>query len=143
MHEAFGQSLNNHSNGVYMNQRLAVAIEENGTKEIVAEHFGRCSKFNVCELDEQKKIIKYETYFNPLAGEHGGSCQIPAYVKQFNINTIIAGGMGPKAVSNFLQFGINVITAPGLLYEEAVDLFIKGKLSGYEVCAHGNEHHHN
>ena len=37
-----------------MNRRLAVAIEENGTKEIVAEHFGRCSKFNVCEFDEQK-----------------------------------------------------------------------------------------
>ena len=126
-----------------MNQRLAVAIEENGTKEIVAEHFGRCSKFNVCEIDEQKKVIKDETYFNPLAGEHGGACQIPSYVKQFNINTIIAGGMGQKAVSNFLQFGINVITAPGLLYEDALNLFIQGKLSGYQVCAHEHNHDHN
>jgi len=125
-----------------MNQRLAVAIEENGAKEIVAEHFGRCSKFNICELDEQKKIIKNETYFNPLAGEHGGSCQIPGYVKQFNVNTIIAGGMGQKAVSNFLSFGIDVITAPGLLYEEALSLFIQGKLSGYSVCAHEYNHNH-
>jgi len=59
------------------------------------------------------------------------------------VGTIIAGGMGQKAVSNFLEFGINVITAPGLLYEDALNLFIAGKLSGYEVCAHGNEHHHN
>ncbi|MFA6978616.1 MAG: NifB/NifX family molybdenum-iron cluster-binding protein [Ignavibacteriaceae bacterium] len=125
-----------------MNQRLAVAIEENGDQQIVAEHFGRCTKFNVCEFDEQNKIIKKETYFNPLAGEHGGVCQLPGYVKQYNVGTIIAGGMGQKAVSNFLGFGINVITAPGLLYEDALNLFIAGKLSGYEVCAHGNEHHH-
>ena len=126
-----------------MNQRLAVAIEENDDQQIVAEHFGRCTKFNVCEFDEQNKIIKKETYFNPLAGEHGGVCQLPGYVKQYNVGTIIAGGMGQKAVSNFLGFGINVITAPGLIYEDALNLFITGKLSGYEVCAHGNEHHHN
>jgi predicted Fe-Mo cluster-binding NifX family protein len=126
-----------------MNQRLAVAIEETGTKEIVAEHFGRCSKFNVCELDENKKIIKNETYFNPLAGEHGGSCQLPGYVKQFNVSTIIAGGMGQKAISNFLGNGISVITAPGLLYEDAINQFIQGKLSGYEACAHEHDHHHN
>ncbi len=128
-----------------MNQRLAVAIEENGIQEIVAEHFGRCSKFNVCEVDEQKKIVKRETYFNPLVGEHGGACQLPGYVKQYNVSTIIAGGMGQKAVSNFLDYGINVITAPGLAYEEALNLFIQGKLSGFEVCSHehDNEHHNN
>ena len=123
-----------------MNQRLAIAIEVNGDEERVAEHFGKCSKFNVCELDDQKKVLKLEVYFNPLAGEHGGACQLPGYVKQYNVGTIIAGGMGQKAVSNFLQYGINVITAPGLLYEEALNLFIQGKLSGYEVCSH--EHHH-
>ncbi len=126
-----------------MNQRIAVAIEENGNREIVAEHFGRCSKFNVCEIDGQKKVIKNETYFNPIAGEHGGACQIPGYVKQFNVNTVIAGGMGQKAVSNFLAFGIDVITAPGLLYKEALNLFIQGKLSGYTVCAHENNRNHN
>lgn len=125
-----------------MNQRLAVAIEETGAEEKVAEHFGRCSKFYVCELDEQKKVLNKETFFNPLAGEHSGACQLPAYVKQFNVSTIIAGGMGQKAVSNFLQFGINVITAPGLLYDDALNLFIAGKLSGYDTCKHENGHHH-
>jgi len=125
-----------------MNQRLAVAIEETGAEEKVAEHFGRCSKFYVCELDEQKKVLNKETFFNPLAGEHNGACQLPAYVKQFNVNTIIAGGMGQKAVSNFLQFGISVITAPGLIYEDALNLFIEGKLSGYDACKHEHGHHH-
>jgi predicted Fe-Mo cluster-binding NifX family protein len=126
-----------------MNHRLAIAIEEIGTEERVAEHFGRCSKFYVCELDEQKKVLKTETFFNPLAGEHSGACQLPGFVKQFNVNTIIAGGMGQKAVSNFLSFEIDVITAPGLLYEDALNRFIQGKLLGYEACKHDHGHGHN
>ncbi|MFH1195828.1 MAG: NifB/NifX family molybdenum-iron cluster-binding protein [bacterium] len=125
-----------------MNNRIAIAIEETGAQERVAEHFGRCTKFYVCEIDENKNIVKSETYFNPLAGQHGGTCQLPGYVNQYNVNTIIAGGMGQKAVSNFLSFGIDVITAPGLQYEEAIKLFLDGKLSGYQACTHGHEHTH-
>lgn len=125
-----------------MNKRLAIAIEELGTEERVAEHFGRCSKFYVCELDEQNNVVKTETFFNPLAGEHSGACQLPGYVKQFNVNTIIAGGMGQKAVSNFLSYEIDVITAPGLKYEEALNGFIHGKLTGYEACKHDHDNGH-
>jgi predicted Fe-Mo cluster-binding NifX family protein len=124
-----------------MNDRVAISIEESSNgKETVAEHFGRCSKFKVCELDDDKTLIKTEIYFNPLVGEHNGACQLPGYVKQFNVSTIIAGGMGQKAVNNFLNYGINVITAPGLLFKDAFDLYLQGKLSGYEACKH--EHHH-
>ena len=124
-----------------MNDRIAIAIEEgdNG-RETVAEHFGRCSKFKVCEFDDDKTLIKTEIYFNPLVGEHNGACQLPGYVKQFNVKTIIAGGMGQKAVNNFLNYGISVITAPGLLFQDAFDHYLQGKLRGYEACKH--EHHH-
>jgi predicted Fe-Mo cluster-binding NifX family protein len=126
-----------------MNQRVAIAVQEsNDGKQIVAEHFGGCTKFNVCEIDEQKKIVKSETYFNPIAGEHGGVCQLPGFVHQFNVHTIIAGGMGQKAVTNFQHFGIDVITAPGLVYEEALSLFMQEKLRGYDICQHEHEHHH-
>lgn len=124
-----------------MNHRLAVAIEVHEVQEKVAEHFGRCSKFNVCEIDEQNKVVKKESHDNPLAGQHSGACEIPGYVEKFDVNTIIAGGMGQKAIAKFAEYGITVITAPGLLYEEALNLFIQGKLSGYKTCA--NEHNHN
>jgi len=123
-----------------VNKRVAVAIEESGSEERVAHHFGHCSKFNICELDSENRIAKQETYFNPLNGEHGGVCQLPAYIGQFKVNAIIAGGMGRKAVLAFQQSGIEVITAPGLPFSEAVKLFAEGKLSGYEECA-GHEHH--
>lgn len=42
-----------------MNDRIAISIEESSNgKETVAEHFGRCSKFKVCELDDDKTLIK-------------------------------------------------------------------------------------
>lgn len=125
-----------------MNIRIAVAIEEVEAEERVAEHFGRCSKFNICEIDDDKLIVKNESYFNPLLGDHGGACQLPGYLNQFNINAIIAGGMGQRAVSNFQKFGIEIITAPGLLFDYAVDLYIRGQLNGFEACKHEHEHHH-
>ncbi len=125
-----------------MNQRIAIAVEITGTNEIVAEHFGKCSKFIVCELDYQNNIIKTETYFNPLSGEHRGARQIPDYVKQFNVNTIIAGGMGQKAISKFSAFDIEVITAPGLAYDHALNLFIEGKFKSWETYKHSGEYHH-
>jgi predicted Fe-Mo cluster-binding NifX family protein len=125
-----------------MNKRVALAIEEDGKDMKVAGHFGHCSKFLVVELNENNEVVKQESYFNPLAGQHSGSCQVPGYVKQFNVETIIAGGMGQKAVNGFHSFGIEVITASGLMYEEALDLFKKGEISGFEVCAHSQEHGH-
>jgi predicted Fe-Mo cluster-binding NifX family protein len=123
-----------------MNQRFAVAIEEsNGKVDKVAEHFGRCSKFIVCEITPQKEIARRETYFNPLNGHDGGQCQLPGYIKQFDISAIIAGGMGRKAVVNFHDYGIEVITAPGLEVDQALSLFLQGKISGYEECA-GHDH---
>jgi len=125
-----------------MNNRIAIAIEETGIKEIVAEHFGRCSKFYLCELDEKNNLLSKESLLNPLAGEQSGTCQLPGFINQFNVNAVIAGGMGEKAITKFLDFGIDVITAPGLLYENALDLYLEGKLSGYESCKHDHDHRH-
>ncbi|MDY0079446.1 MAG: NifB/NifX family molybdenum-iron cluster-binding protein [Ignavibacteriaceae bacterium] len=129
--------------GVSKQMRLAVAIEERNEKELVAEHFGRCTKFNICELDAENNLLKIEEYFNPLAGQHSGACQLPGYVRQFNVNTIIAGGMGQKAIANFHSFGIDVITAPGVIFNDVIKLYCEGKLSGYETCTHGHGHEHN
>lgn len=123
-----------------MNKRIAIAVEENGFEERIAEHFGRCTKFNVCEIDLLGSIHEKESFFNPLVGEHSGVCQLPGYIKQFNINTIIAGGMGQKAISNFHSLGIEVITAPGMFYEEALALYLEGKLTGYQTCTHDHNH---
>ncbi len=119
-----------------MNTRIAVSVEDlSQENSVVADHFGRCSKFLVYEVNDQKKVVKEEIHSNPLQGGHGGACQLPTYVKEFNSQVIIAGGMGRKAVMQFNQFGIQVITAPGLGIIDALYGYLNSELSGYEECA--------
>jgi predicted Fe-Mo cluster-binding NifX family protein len=119
-----------------MNIRIAVSAEDLPQgKAIVADHFGRCSKFLIYEVNEEKKVVKEEVYYNPLEGRHGGACELPAYVKEYNANVIIAGGMGRKAVMQFNQFGIQVITAPGAEILDALHGYLNGDLNSYEECA--------
>lgn len=111
-----------------MNQRIAIAVEVFAGEERVADHFACCSKFIVCELGTGASDGAFETYFNPLAGQHSGTCQIPGYVKTFHIDTIIAGELGANAVSMFQRAGIEVVAAPGMLVMEALEQFRQGRL---------------
>jgi len=127
-----------------MSMRIAISAEDRLDNEaVVAEHFGRCSKFLVYEVNEDKEVLREEVFSNPLQGGHGGACELPVYVKEYNANVIIAGGMGRKAVMQFNQFGIQVITAPGMDVREALFAYLKGDLNGYQECAghHGDGCH--
>jgi predicted Fe-Mo cluster-binding NifX family protein len=118
-----------------MNLRLAIAAED----AAVAEHFGRCDKFHVYEINDAREVVRREEYANPLNGQHSGMCQLPHYVNQIKANVIIAGGMGGKAVELFLGYGIDVITSPGLKIEDALASYLKGELSGYSSCSGHDE----
>jgi predicted Fe-Mo cluster-binding NifX family protein len=118
-----------------MAKNIAIAVESapnGGTR--VSGHFGRCSSFFVYRLDNDNKVIKQEDHPNQLGGIHSGACQLPPYVKQFDVNVIIAGGMGTKAIAQFNNFGIEVVTAPGLIPLEALELYLHGKIKGYDAC---------
>ncbi len=118
-----------------MAKRLAVAVEDiSSSNQIVAEHFGRCTGFRVFNIDEENNVIDEEYYENPLNNHHGGTCQLPGIVKQFNADIVIAGGMGMKAIQLFHSFNIEVITAPGKKVAIAVPEYLSGKLSGFEEC---------
>jgi predicted Fe-Mo cluster-binding NifX family protein len=126
-----------------MKSRIAITVEEtlDGIGR-VADHFGRCSKFQVYEVNDQKKIVNEEIYQNPLQGGHGGSCQLPHYLNKLGANVVIAGGMGRKAIALFEQYGINIITAPGMNIDEALYGYLNEKISGYQECAgHQGECH--
>lgn len=127
-----------------MSIRIAISAEDlAGNKTVVADHFGRCSKFLVYEINDEKEVLREEVFSNPLQGGHGGACELPAYVKEYNANVIIAGGMGHRAIAQFGQFGIQVITAPGMEVQDALMGYLKGDLIGYEECAgHHRESSH-
>ena len=66
-------------------------------------HFGRCEKFTIVEVEGEK--ITNEYYLDPPEHQPG---VYPRFLAGNGVNTIIAGGMGPKAHQLFAENSINV-----------------------------------
>jgi len=115
--------------------QIGVAAEDNsGLEAKVSMHFGRCPYYVIVEekngeIDPLSRVIP-----NPYFGSHGEPGQIPSFLKEQGIEVIIAGGMGPRAVGFFNQFGIKAVTGAGGKVKEAVDSFLKGELKSNKPC---------
>lgn len=100
---------------------------------VLSAHFGRCEQFAIVETDpESKKIIKSET-LTPPAHEPG---VLPTWLSQMGCTTIIAGGMGGRAIGMFRQSGIEVVIgAPNRKPEEIVTAYLNGEFTtGANPC---------
>ncbi len=114
--------------------RIGVAInDEKGLESQVSAHFGRCLYYLILEvkgeLEQSVEIIP-----NPYFREHGQPGQVPSFLKEQQIEVIICGGMGPRALSFFREYGIKVVTGATGKAKDAVDDFLQGKLAGEEPC---------
>jgi predicted Fe-Mo cluster-binding NifX family protein len=49
---------------------------------------------------------------------------------------MIAGGMGPKAIDFFHQFGIDVVTGAQGRVRDVVEAYLRGEISGIIPCEH-------
>ena len=81
-------------------KKIAIATDSG----MVAQHFGRCPNYTIFDLDAEKISNKVEI---PNPGHSTGF--IPKYLHEQNVNVIISGGMGRRAVDLFNQFGIEPI----------------------------------
>lgn len=98
-------------------------------------HFGHCQNFVVMDVDMDKKtVIATETHDAP-PHEPG---LLPRWLAEKNVNLIIAGGMGQRAQSLFLQNNINVIVgAESKLPQEIIEDYLNDKLTtGQNFCDH-------
>ena len=100
--------------------KIAIPLE-NG---ILSQHFGHCEGFYIATV-EGGKITKSELLPSP---EHSEGA-FPTFLADNNVNVIIAGGMGPRAVNLFNQFNIDVYAgATAKKPEELVNNLINGSL---------------
>jgi len=117
--------------------RIGVAVESNnGLEAEVSGHFGRCPYYTILEVQEGKVKEPVKVIANPYFSSHGEPGQVPSFLKEQEIEVIIAGGMGPRAVQFFSQFSIKVATGVSGKVKEAVDSFLKGELKSSESCHH-------
>lgn len=112
---------------------MKIAIASQG--KYVSGHFGHCEGFTIYDVEGSGELNKSFTK-NP--GHKPG--YLPVFLKELNVNVIIAGGMGEAAVELFNEKGIEVVVGAEGFSDDVANKYIKGELkSTGSVC---KEHEH-
>ena len=111
--------------------KIAVPTEN----ELLSPHFGHCEQFYIATL-ENDKILK-EEFLSPPPHEDGS---FPNWLANEGVNTVIAGGLGQRAIAIFNQLGIDVYTGaevkhPSILVKELLENTLK---TTGEYCSGGH-----
>lgn len=115
---------------------MKIAIpNDNGN---VSGHFGHCEEFKIFDI-QNGKIVSEDSIPTPPHSP----CALPEYLAQLGINTVIAGGMGMKALQNCSTNGITAVMGIEGKIETVLQDFLDGKLVSNEsaCCSHGADHH--
>ncbi len=111
--------------------KVAVALEGN----TVSEHFGHCERFCLADI-ENGQITNKQIIDNP--GHVPGF--LPEFLAGKDVDCIITGGIGAKAIQLFNQKNIAVISGARGTDAEVLDMYLKGQLvSTGSICT---EHMH-
>ena len=98
-------------------------------------HFGHCEIFAVFEVDREKKEIVKKEELTPPPHEPG---VLPQWLKENEVNLVIAGGMGRRAQDLFTQYGIkSIVGVSPSKPEEVVMNYLNAELkAGENLCDH-------
>jgi predicted Fe-Mo cluster-binding NifX family protein len=114
---------------------IAIAAEdEKGLDGEVSHHFGRCAAYTLAEV-QGGKVISTRVQPNPFVAAHQPG-QMPVFIRDLGANVILAGGMGPRAVDMFHQFGIEVATGAVGRVGSVLEAYLEGKVKGIVPCSH-------
>jgi len=117
-------------------------VNEQGLDSTLSEHFGR-TPFYIFAAVENNKVSQYDLVRNPF--EQHGPGQIPTWVKENGIDTMIVKGIGTRAIGFFSNLGIQVVKATSDNAKMCIEDFLSGKTDDSEPgCnhSHSHEHHH-
>lgn len=77
---------------------------------------------------------------NPFYESHGQPGEVPAFIKSTGAQVVIAGGMGPKAIGFFEQYGIQVATGVSGTVRGVIQLYLDGQIQGASPCKDHEPH---
>jgi predicted Fe-Mo cluster-binding NifX family protein len=121
-------------------KKIAVAVDDaSGLHANISAHFGRCPFYTIIEIYD-KTVVNSCTVENPFYGSHGEPGQVPSFIKSQESDVIISGGMGPKAIDFFTNFGIEVVTGAFGKVDAVIQSYMDGSIKGVVPCkeTHGS-----
>ncbi len=117
------------------NSKIAIASMDNeGLDGEVSGHFGRCPYYTLVKL-EQGQVAEISIVPNPYFQRHAPGV-MPRFVRGLDADVILAGGMGPRAIQMFGDFGIQVVTGAVGQVSKVLGAYLSGKLAGIVPCQH-------
>ena len=94
-----------------------------GLDELISAHFGRAETFTIVDIDTDEIEVV------PNTSEHmGGTGLPPELIASRGAHTMLVGGLGPKAVQMFEQYGIDVFVGATGTVKDAVSDWQEGVL---------------
>jgi predicted Fe-Mo cluster-binding NifX family protein len=122
-------------------KKIALACEDNqGLDGQISQHFGRCPYYLLVEV-EGSEIKKTDAVDNPYYDDHIPG-MVPKFINEQGVNVMVAGGMGPRAIDMFSNFGIEVVTGAVGNTGNVLQAYLKGEISGVEPCKHDHPGDH-
>ena len=98
-------------------------------------HFGHCDEFAIVDVNsEEQRVSGIHTVSAP---SHAPGV-LPQWLRQQDVNVVIAGGMGSRAQMLFAQHAIDVVIGATAGGPEAIaTAYLDGSLqSGANICDH-------
>ena len=121
--------------------RIAISAGEgNGLDSVVSPHFGRCPYFVLVDFEEGE-VKTAHTVPNPYYGHHQPG-QVPGFIHSQQVDVMLTGGMGRRAIAFFEQYGIQAATGASGTVRHALEQYVGDQLQGAEPCHESVEHGH-
>jgi FKBP-type peptidyl-prolyl cis-trans isomerase 2/predicted Fe-Mo cluster-binding NifX family protein len=120
--------------------RIAIPSEgPGGLEAAISEHFGHCDAFTIVSVDGGE-IGDVTVVQN--AGHEQGGCMAPVrFLKEQDVEILVAGGMGMRPLAGFRSVGITVFfKEDAVTVQDAVQRYLDGKCREFgreQTCGGG------
>ncbi|MBZ0265410.1 P-loop NTPase [bacterium] len=111
--------------------RIAIPIENN----LLAQHFGHCNSFALLDVDVASKTVLNRSDIDAPPHQPG---LLPPWLAKREVDLVLAGGMGQRAIELFGNQGIKVLVGVDTRSpEELAEDYLQGKLEVNDnACDH-------
>jgi predicted Fe-Mo cluster-binding NifX family protein len=121
--------------------RIAVSADDrNGLDSVVSPHFGRCPYFVLVDVDGCD-VRQVQAVENPYYSRHQPG-QVPGFISDQDVDVMLTGGMGRRAIGFFEQYGIEAVTGASGSVRHSLERYLGGALEGAAPCRESLEHAH-